>query len=222
MLVSHFKSEWYKYILQVLVVVIGIIVAYTLNNIKDARNQDKEEIQYYRDILMELKKDLDEIQGNRKYNKYYMDRYIAARNIIISDPQMEKADSLAGIAVELLSFSDFKKNTSVYQLLVSSGKLDLIGNKNILYILQNLEHLYSYINRLEKNQQDILFLILPDLLESIYLNSLKVRDKKKLYGYKFHNYIELYLKVVAEKDMLYLQAENELKGLIKLLTKELK
>lgn len=221
MLVNHFKSEWYRYVLQTLVVVVGIVVAFALNNIKDSRRLDKEESQNYSDILLELRKDLDEIQGNKSYNQRYMKRYEIARKIILTDKKMQKADTLAKIATELLSFSDFKKKTSIYEVLAASGKLDLISNKNILYQLQNLEIQYMYINRLESNQQDLIFLILPQILEYVRMNPFQVKHPKALYSYRFHNVIELYLRVVEEKDLLYDQTEKELQLLIKSLEKEL-
>lgn len=221
MLVSHFKSEWYRYLLEVLVVVVGIVVAFALNNIKESRKLSNEESQYYSDILLELRKDLEEINGNKNYNQRYMHRYEIASEIILKDTRRSKADTLAKIATELLSFSDFKKKSSVYELLAASGKLDLIGNKEILYKLQNLDTHYMYINRLEDNQQDLLFLILPQILNNIRMNPFKVEQSNKLYSYKFHNVIELYLRVVKEKDILYRQAEKELMQLIKSLEKEL-
>lgn len=221
MSVNSFRSGWYRYLLEVLVVVVGIVVAFALNNIKDSKRLKNEESQYYRDILMELRKDLEEINGNKNYNQRYMNRYELARTIILTDKKREKADTLAKISTELLAFSDFKKKTYVYEVLAASGKLDLIKNKKILYGLQNLETQYMYINRLEENQQDLLFLAIPQLFETIRMSPLKVEKLQKLYSYSFHNFVELYLKVVKEKDILYKQAEKELKLLIKFLEIEL-
>ncbi len=44
---------------------------------------------------------------------------------------------------------------------------------------------------------------------------------EQLYDYKFHNDIELMIKIGLEKDGLYKQAEIDLSGLINLLEEEL-
>ena len=135
-ILEHLKSDWYKHVLEILVVVIGIMVAFSLNNWNESKKENKQEREYYGDLLEELRTDLLEIQGNSRYNQYYMKRYELAREIILNDPGMQRADTLGLIAIELRSFSDFKKNNSVYELLLGSGKLDIIGNKKILYRLE--------------------------------------------------------------------------------------
>lgn len=222
MLFRHLKSEWYKYLLEILVVVVGVFIAYTLNNIKESNRLKNEETLYYNDILLELHNDLNEIRGNKDYNQRYINRYEFARKIILTDKLMVQADTLARIATELFSFSDFKKKTYVYEVLAASGKLDLISNKKILYQLQNLEILYMYINRLEDNQQDLLLLIIPKIFDFIKIDSFKAMRPKKLYSYKFLNFVVMYIKVVKEKDALYKQTEIELDRLIKALKKELR
>lgn len=51
------------------------------------------------------------------------------------------------------------------------------------------------------------------------MNPFQVKQSKALYSYKFHNVIELYLRVVEEKDILYEQKEKELQILIKSLVR---
>lgn len=218
---THIKSEWYKYVLEIIVVVIGIMVAFSLNNWKESINLKTIERQLYSDLLQELRIDLSEIQGNRRYNHRYLSRFDYASEIILNDTQMQLVDTLAIIVTELTNFSYFKKNESAYEVLAASGKLDLFTNKNILGHLQQLGILYNYINRLEKNHEQLMFMSVPKISEYLSMNPLEVMQPEALYNYKFRNNIEFFIKIGNEKEGLYEQAENDLNNLIISLEEEL-
>ncbi len=125
------------------------------------------------------------------------------------------------IATELGNFSDFNNEESAYNKLAASGKLEIITNKEILTRLQNLGILYNYINRLENNQQQFMFTILPKITEYLRIKPFQVMMPERLYEYKFHNDIEVMIKLGVEKDGLYKQAENYLRSTIILLEENL-
>jgi hypothetical protein len=207
---------------EIILVVIGILIAVSINNWKQSIDLKEVEQNLYGDLLQELKNDLAGIQDNRKYNNKYLARYNRASEIILNDTQKELIDTLAIIAPELTNFSDFKNEESAYSKLAASGKLEIITNKEILTRLQNLGTLYNYINRLEKNQEQFMFTIIPKLTKYLRIKPFQAMMPEQLYDYKFHNDIELMIKLGVEKDGLYKQAEIDLSGLINLLKGELK
>jgi len=206
---------------EIILVVIGILIAVSINNWKQSIDLKEVEQNLYVDLIQELRIDLGGIQGDLYYNNKYLLRYNRASEIIINDPQRQLIDTLAIIATELTNFSDFKNEESAYNKLATSGKLQLITNKEILTRLQNLGLLYNYINRLEKNQEQIMFTIVPKLTKYLRIKPFQVMMPEKLYDYKFHNDIELMIKIGIEKDGLYKQAEIELSDLINLMEEEL-
>ncbi len=219
---THIRSEWYRYIIEILVVVIGIMAAFSLDNWQESMKERKEQNELYSDFIQELQKDLIEIQGNTKFNRTYIASYERASQIILTDHDRKLADSLGIISIGLMEFSDFQKNGSAYELLGASGKLDMIDNKKILYGLQSLGMLYTYINRLEKNQETLIFEVVPQLFEYLSLKPFEVKQVEALYSYQFHNIFQVYLRLGNEKDGLYQQAESELKRLISDMENELK
>ena len=206
---------------EIILVVIGILIAVSINNWKQSIDLKEVEQNLYVDLIQELRIDLGGIQGDLYYNNKYLLRYNRASEIIINDPQRQLIDTLAIIATELTNFSDFKNEESAYNKLATSGKLQLMTNKEILTRLQNLGLLYNYINRLEKNQEQIMFTIVPKLTKYLRIKPFQVMMPEKLYDYKFHNDIELMIKIGIEKDGLYKQAEIELSDLINLMEEEL-
>jgi len=206
---------------EILLVVIGILIAVSINNWKQSIDLKKVEQNLYGDLIQELQNDLGEVQGNLDYNSHFLMRYNRASEIILNDPQRQLIDTLAIIATELTNFSDFNNEESAYNKLSTSGKLEVITNKEILTRLQYLGSLYNYINRLEKNQEQIMYTIIPKITEYLRIKPFQVMMPEQLYDYKFHNDIELMIKIVVEKDGLYKQAESDLSGLINLLEEEL-
>ncbi len=219
------ENKFKKYLIyaigEIILVVIGILIAVSINNWKQSTDLEEVEQNLYGDLIQELQTDLREVQGNLDYNNQYLLRYTRASEIILNDPQRQLIDTLAIIATELTNFSDFKNEESAYSKLATSGKLELITNKEILIRLQNLGILYNYINRLEKNQEQFMYTIVPKISEYLRIKPFQVMMPEKLYEYKFHNDIEFMIKIGIEKDGLYKQAENDLSGLINLLKEEL-
>lgn len=207
---------------EIILVVIGILIAVSINNWKESLDQKKVEQNLYSDLIQELHTDFNEIHGNRIYNQTYLSRYKRASEIILKDTKKEFIDTLAAIAIELTKFSDFHNEESAYERLSASGQLKLLTNKNILNKVQNLGILYNYINRLEKNQEQFIYMVVPKISEYLRIKPLRVMQPAELYNYKFHNYFEMFIRLNKEKDGLYERGENEVIDLISLLENELK
>jgi hypothetical protein len=215
-------GKYLKYAIgEIILVVFGILIAISINNWKESVVLKTIERQMYNDVLQELRTDLAEIQLNRRNNKNHLSRFHYASEIILNDTQMKLADTLGHIAIELTQFTDFNKNETAYEAIAASGKLELITNKNILRQLQQLGNHYTYINRLEKNNEQFVFMTIPKLFDYLRLNPFQVIKPEALYSYQFQNTIEGFIHIGEEKDGLYEQAEKNLDNLIISLEKEL-
>jgi hypothetical protein len=206
---------------EIILVVIGILIAVSINNYKQSLDLKKEERNMYGDLIQELQNDLEEIQGNLKYNNRYLLRYKRASEIILNDPQRQLIDTLAVIATELIYFSDFKTEETAYNNLAMSGKLELITNKEVLTRLQNLGIMYNYINRLEKDHETFMFTVVPKVFKYLRLKPFQIMMPEQLYDYQLHNDIELMILIANEKDELYKEAERDISDLINILEEEL-
>ncbi len=220
-LFKHLKTDWYKYLFDIIVVILGIMIAFSLNNWNESKRQLAIEQQYYKDILQELSEDLLNIKENRAFNNYLKPRYSKAKDIILTDTEKQKVDELGRISLELMLKSDFKKEISIYDALSNSANLDLIGNKDILKQLQNLGSLYKTINVLESSQQLVITGITERILEYIRMDPFEVMEPDKLYHFRFQNIFEIYLHMVGAKETKYAQAESDIEALILSIREEL-
>ncbi|MBT8313990.1 MAG: hypothetical protein KJP26_05975 [Maribacter sp.] len=206
---------------EIILVVIGILIALSINNLKDSSDLKKDELHLYEDIKTELSEDLKDIQQNSNYNSYFLERYRSGTNIILTDKNKEHKDSLAIIASELTKFSDFKNDRPIYDRLFTSGEQDLIGDKEILADLKRLAVLYNYINRLERTQQDFMFMVLPKIADYVRINPPEIMDLDALYGYRFQNDIEIFIMIMEEKEPQYRNAVERINDLLFKLNKKL-
>jgi len=206
---------------EILLVMISILLAFKVNNWNDRRNNKKTEIQYYQNIKSQLYEDLDLISSNIIYNDHYLEQFDYATQIIEANDR-SKIDTLTAITLNLTEYSDFYRNSNIYETIVNSGEIKLLTNRKIIEGLQRLEETYVYINKMEGVHFELIKLyILPDIFKNVKIISAEVENPDKLFEFEFQNKFVIAMAVMKEKGEIYTRALNEIKELIELIDKEL-
>jgi hypothetical protein len=206
---------------EIIIVVIGILLALYLNNWNQNRADNKLEIQYYQSIKYQLKEDSIILTGEMYYNQTFYSQFTYACNLIRSDAYNE-IDTLGKIAFNMLRYSDFRRKSNIYQTLINSGEIIVLKNNNITEKLQSLEEIYLYINRLEENHSTIILSqIIPDIKETLQFDPIKVVKSEILFSYKFKNNFDILTGLMNEKLEAYMQAEDMIETIIGLIDKDL-
>jgi len=206
---------------EVIIVVIGILLALYVNNWNQERTENKLELQYYQSIKDQLNEDFNTLNGEIAYNQNFLNQFSFAKKLILLNDK-SKIDSLGKITLNMVRFSDFRRKSNIYLTLVNSGEIVLIRNNKITEKLQSLEENYTYINRLEENHASIIFSqIIPVITQIIQFDPIKIMDMNFLFSYKFQNSFDLLIVLMIEKMDVYKQAQNEIVSIIKLIDKEL-
>ncbi|UCH14909.1 MAG: hypothetical protein JSV22_02825, partial [Bacteroidales bacterium] len=157
---------------EILLIMIGVLLAFQVSNWNVKRNNKKAEILYYQNIKRQLNEDIGIISRNVEYNNRYLDQFEFAAKIIEANDR-SKMDSLAEISLNLIRYSDFHRASNIYETIVNSGQIKLLHNHNIIEGLQRLEETYVYINKMEGIHLDLIKLIVvPDLVNTIKFSSL--------------------------------------------------
>lgn len=207
---------------EIILVVLGILIAISLNNLKDASDLKKDELKLYSDLATELREDLKDIQENSDYNNHFLERYKLGSQIILTDTNKDQRGTLASIAGDLTKFSDFKNDRPIYDRLFSSGESELISDSEIIADLKSLAVMYNYLNRLERNQQDFMYSVLPKIADYIRINPPEIKNVEALYGYRFQNDIEIFIFIMEEKKDLYKDVEEQINDLLEVFNNKLK
>ena len=206
---------------EILLIMLGILLAFQINNWNTLRNKKKAEIQYYQNIKRQLNEDIPSIRGNIEYNQLYLNQYEYATQIIEVNDR-SKIDTLIDLSLNLTKFSDFHRKSNIFETMVNSGEIMLLKNKRIIERLQGLEDTYIYINRLESSHFELTKLyILPVLSKNIKLLSAEVKNPDQLFEFEFQNRFVVSMAVMIEKHEIYTRALNEINEIIALINEEI-
>jgi hypothetical protein len=206
---------------EILLVMIGILLAFQVNSWNTQRIKEKAERISYQNIKRQINDDKLVISGLLDYNNLYLKQYEFATQIIEKNDR-SKIDTLGYIALKLIKYSDYNRNSNIYQTLVNSGEMKLLNNDEIKEELQSLEDTYIYINRMEKIHFDvIMFSVISDLQTFIKFSDRTVQEPEQLYTYEFQNKILTFISIMKEKDEIYHRAMDKIKAITELIDKEL-
>ena len=215
-------GKYLKYAIgEILLVVIGILIALQINNWNSKRIEKREEISSYKNIKHQINDDKNIISGTIDYNNLYYEQYEFA-NQVIEQNDHSKMDTLGKIALKLFKYSDYSRSSNIDQNLMNSGELKLLKNRGIIEQIQRLEETYIYMNRMEKiHFQVIMEVASLDIHNSIKFSDGSVRKPEKLFGVDFQNHFISMMGIMIEKDEIYNRAINEIELITKLIDEEL-
>jgi hypothetical protein len=134
-----------KYLLyaigEIVLVVIGILIALGINNNNELNKLRKQELHY----LANIKTDL-------QLNKSQIEKYMATRATAVASAQtivehyegkpLTDLEAFNVHTVNIYTWRKFFQNNNTFQELVNSGNLALISNDSIKNLLLNMESLY--------------------------------------------------------------------------------
>jgi len=216
-------GKYLKYAIgEIVLVVIGILVALSINNWNSKQIEKREEITSYKNIKRQINDDKNVISDIVDYNDLYYKQYKYA-NQVIEQNDRSKIDTLGKIAFKLYKYSDYNRSSNIYQNLINSGELKLLKNRDIIEKIQRLEETYIYMNRMEKIHFEVIMSGAHlDIQESIKFSDRSVRKPEELFGVDFQNHFIAMMGIMIEKDEIYHRAINEIEIITKLIDEELK
>jgi len=206
---------------EILLVMIGILLAFQVDSWNEDRLRRKHELNYYKNVRHQLVDDSTNIYSNRGFNQRYLRQFNYAIDII-EENDLSQIDSLGRIMINLTEYSDFDRQGNIYETLVTSGEIKLLKNQDIIEAIRALEGRYIYMNRMENIHWDVIMQdVLPAISSTLKFTNTQVKDIEQAYSYEFQNLI-LGLKIIMqEKDTIYLRTNEHINSLIGIIDLEL-
>ena len=219
------NNKFSKYLLyaigEIVLVVIGILIALQINNWNNQKLLNKAEVKSYQNIKRQIIEDKAELNQVKGYNNYFKKSSEIA-NKIIEVQDYNKVDSLALMAMGLSLYTDFHSSGHIYETLVNSGDIKLLKNSEIPSKLQKLEMTYINVNNLEDIHWEIIINELSPLLRGVInYNTKKPVQPKKLYEVEMQNYFIESIYLTIRKDSVYTKALREIDTIINMIDNEL-
>lgn len=206
---------------EILLVMIGISLAFQLNNWNDSRVKDNTEVTYYKNIKDQIEDDKGLIEEQKAFNNRYLAQFKYANEILEANDR-SKIDTLGLIVHKFTQYSDFDRKGNIYETLVNSGEIKLLKNLTIVNNIRGLEEKYNYVNRMENIHYDAMMkYVIMSITPIIKFSDSSVQKPDLLYNYEFQNLVLSLIQVMTEKDQVYNEAMAEIENIIKLIDEEL-
>jgi len=150
------ENKWAEYLLEMIVIVMGILVAFTLNNWNDSRKDKLKEME----LLVELKENLTEDINNFKKSVDWQNIRIGklTKAIIQLESSMPNLDTLLYNIRGTGYFERYEINSSAYETLKNSG-FENISSKQLKkkithYYDVETKHMSFIVERLNNEQRN--------------------------------------------------------------------
>ena len=127
------KQKWTEYLLEILVITIGILLAFTLNNYSVAQNEKTLEIKLYENLLTSLSSDSKDLQIIIEV----VNQSLEAQEIIISKPVEEivaeySESEIRKIVLDVIGVGrSFFPKYGAYKQITNEGLMGLISSEDI-------------------------------------------------------------------------------------------
>jgi hypothetical protein len=127
---------------EILLVVIGILIALQINDANEQRLERKKELQYLESLKTDLGVNVTELE------KFIADRQsrLDSAHVIMGHFEGKPVSSLEDFAynnIHVMAWTKFYQNNNTFQELVNSGSLSILSNQEIKSRLMDLELLYK-------------------------------------------------------------------------------
>lgn len=145
LLMENKTSKYFKYAIgEIILVVIGILIALQINNWNEIKKTNKWEKRFLKDLRNELKNDFEQLTAvyNMQINKGNANRKVL--ELIKTAKKQDKALVDSVYAIAQYGNTTFFPTTGVYDSALSSGKIENIKNDSLKYGILNLyNHFYK-------------------------------------------------------------------------------
>ncbi|PCJ96549.1 MAG: hypothetical protein COA50_07165 [Flavobacteriaceae bacterium] len=206
---------------EILLVMIGISLAFQVNNWNDNRIKRSSELRYYENLKNQISGDKMLIEEQKKFNNRYQEQFTYAAHLIEVNDRT-KMDSLGIIVRDFTQYSDFDRQGNIYETMVNSGEIKILHNSDIVNGIQYLEEKYMYLNRMEHIHYEAMMKhVIPIITTVVKFSTAEIQKPELIYHYEFQNLVFSLLQIMQEKDDVYNEAINQIDNILELIDTEL-
>ena len=153
-LLSEGKTgKYFKYAIgEIVLVVIGILIALSINNWNEARKERAKEINYLKNLKIDL---LNEVKNSEHFATYHFQKAENCSSLLnsVEPSTMEDVQDYTNKYETVFMWKPFVPNNNTFKELLSSGNLSLIKNDAIKNGMLELDKIYADISSSEQHMR---------------------------------------------------------------------
>ncbi|MEQ9403131.1 MAG: hypothetical protein RIM99_06080 [Cyclobacteriaceae bacterium] len=210
------KINWTNHLIELLIVIIGISVAFWLNNLATESREKELEASFIFDLKTDLRKDSIRLETIISQNEAKIETLMKGLNLIQSDSRHQYSDSLWDDHLSQIgNYNFFSPDNLTLMSLLQSGDIKMIRSNDLKKELLRLLRIYDDI---ESRQANFLQALddnyFPMILGKRDMISGEVLDPDFFYSIRIKNYAAFTLNDTSQHIQQYKYA---LKQIVKLL-----
>ena len=163
-LVNEGKTTNYlKYAIgEIILVVIGILIALQINNWNENRKNNSEELLILKSLKSEFAENQTLLKDMISRHQVILDSSIILNNLISPEPAEITSGTLDTLMYQLLRLPTYSPNVGVINSIIASAKISLIKNNELSTMLSSLNSKLDLYNLVaERNEKDVYEQIIP-------------------------------------------------------------
>lgn len=142
--------KYLKYAIgEIILVVIGILIALSINNWNQSKQDQKLEINYLKGIKTNLQDDIEELELLFKLDTVKFNAYTALIRTISKDPSKSNQQEIISNLYNASGYNWFEGQNVVFEDMKSSGKLNLIQSDSIKFSIQKYYRFFEEVIKQE-------------------------------------------------------------------------
>lgn len=176
------KLDLWKIVAEILIIVIGVTISFSLNEYKEDRREHKMYVNYLKGLQVDLKKDSLQMENDiRGFQK----RTVTTQRILQADPGLPDSSLIkivGGGLDQLLGWVVFLPNNNTFEILQSTGHFSVFPKDTIIQATVQLYISdYNFIAQQNKNIEELRADRLQNfVLENAYLEDyVSVQEKAR-------------------------------------------
>ncbi len=209
------KVNWLDHLISLVVVILGISIAFYLEGARADNESIAQEKQYLQSIMKDIETDIASLDTLVAYN-----HVMSAALVTLSEASVGMtipSDSALTSNVMMIQYNPpFVEQRITYESLKASGKIDLIDDFDLRNdIIQLYEQYYrgsnTYDNAISEHVRDF---VKPFYVSKIQFKSPSHIDSDFLQLQEFRNIIFVYRYLFRDKNDFYLLVKNQASGML--------
>lgn len=209
------KIDWRTHFVELIIVIIGISIAFWLNNLATESREKKLEISFLLDLKSDFRKDSIRLINSLKHNERKITTLSSGLQLIQTDIRHEYADSLLAFISRIGNYNFFSPEDLTLTSLLQSGDIKVIRSQQLKKELLRLLKIYEEIDWSQKQLLQALDQnYFPLILNKADMVTQKTADPDFFYTLEVKNYCAFVINDTSQHQKLY---ERALKQVNKLL-----
>ncbi len=209
---SKFNIDWKSKIIDLLIVIIGITIAFQLNNLNESNKSKTKEIDYLKSFYNENADNESNLTSALEFSLEKKKDIDNLKQILIS--KKYKDDSIKNLAAGMMTFSNFNPSIITMENIKASGQFELIRNIEFRENLIDTYDSYETTTQLEGLLSDYAKQYLsPFFFENVKLSDFSSLNEDFAEKAEFENIVIGYDAMLTQKIVGYKENLKKLKKL---------